>query len=51
MYFDIQQKYYDDAVSVILAQSTGFRFEQRWVNGYYYRVGQFVPYRYNMSQN
>ena len=51
LYFDLQQKYYDEAVSVILAQSTGFRFEQRWLNGYYFRVGQFAPYRYAMSQN
>ncbi len=51
MYFDLQQAYYDDAVSVILAQSTGFRFEQRFLNGYYFRVGQFAPFRYGMSQN
>ncbi len=51
MYFDLQQKYYDEAVSVILAQSTGYHFEQRWVNGYFYRVGQFQKFIYPMSQN
>lgn len=51
MYFDMQQAFYDDAVSVILAQSTGFRFEQRYLQGWYYRVGQFSTFRYTLSQN
>ncbi len=51
MYFDMQQEFYDDVVSVILAQSTGFRFEQRFLNGYFFRVGQFAAFRYGMSQN
>jgi peptide/nickel transport system substrate-binding protein len=49
MYFDIQEEFHNDLLSVTLAQSTGFRYEQRYVNGYYYRVGQFAPFRYTMS--
>jgi len=51
MYFDIQKEFHNDVISVTLAQATGPRFEQRWLNGYYYRVGQFQPFRYAMSQN
>jgi peptide/nickel transport system substrate-binding protein len=51
IYFDIQQLYYDQAVAVTLAQSTTFRFEQRWVDGWYYRVGAFAPNYYEMSLN
>ena len=51
MYFDIQKEFHNDVISVTLAQATGPRYEQRWLNGYYYRVGQFAPYRYAMSQN
>src|SRR5690606_33706303 len=51
MYFDMQQAFYDDAVSVILAQSTGFRFGQRYLQGWHYRVGQFSTFRSTLSQN
>lgn len=51
MYFDIQKEFHNDVISVTLAQATGPRFEQRWLQGYYYRVGQFQPFRYAMSQN
>lgn len=49
LYFELQQLYHDQAVAVTLAQATSFRFEQRWVDGYYYRVGQFAPNYYEMS--
>jgi peptide/nickel transport system substrate-binding protein len=49
IYFDFQQLYYDQAVGVILAQATGFRFEQRWVQGWYYRPGQSSSDFYAMS--
>jgi len=49
MYFDIQQKFYDDAISVILAQATGARYEQRWVNGWYYNAANPGTYYYGMS--
>ena len=38
--------YYDVALQIPLSQRTGFRFEQRWVNDYYFRVGQFGRYFY-----
>lgn len=50
IYFDLQQQYYDDAVSVILAQRAGPRYEARYLDGYYYRVGQFAADRYPWSQ-
>jgi peptide/nickel transport system substrate-binding protein len=49
MYFDIQQQFYDDAISVILAQATGARYEQRWVNGWYYNPANPGTYYYGMS--
>jgi peptide/nickel transport system substrate-binding protein len=49
MYFDIQQMFYDDAISVILAQATGARYEQRWVNGYFYNPITPGTYFYGMS--
>ena len=49
MYFDIQQQYYDDAVSVILAQATGARYEQMWVKGYFYNPITPGTYYYALS--
>jgi peptide/nickel transport system substrate-binding protein len=49
MYFDIQQMYYDDAISVILAQQTGFRYEQRWVEGWFYNPILPGTYYYSLS--
>ena len=49
MYYDIQQQFYDDVVSVILAQATGARYEQRWVNGYFYNAALPGTYYYGMS--
>ncbi|WP_374687654.1 ABC transporter substrate-binding protein [Promineifilum sp.] len=49
MYFEIQQMFYDDAVSVILAQATGVRYEQRWVNGYFYNPITPGTYYYALS--
>jgi peptide/nickel transport system substrate-binding protein len=49
MYFDIQQQFYDDAISVILAQATGARYEQRWVNGWFYNAALPGTYYYGMS--
>jgi peptide/nickel transport system substrate-binding protein len=49
IYFDFQQLYYDQAVGVILAQATDFHIEQRWVQGFYYRVGAAEPDFYAIS--
>jgi len=49
MYFDIQQQYYDDAVTVILSAQTGARYEQRWVNGWLNNAALPGTYLYPMS--
>jgi peptide/nickel transport system substrate-binding protein len=49
MYFEIGQLFHDDAISIIGAQRTGKQYQQRWVDGYFYRVGQFEPMYYNIS--
>ncbi len=36
IYFDLQKLHHELAVQVTLAQVTGVRYEQRWVEGYYY---------------
>jgi peptide/nickel transport system substrate-binding protein len=49
IYFDLQQLHHDSAIQVTLLQSTGFRFEQRWVKDWYFRVGQFGTYYYALG--
>jgi peptide/nickel transport system substrate-binding protein len=49
MYFDIQQQFYDDALSVILSQQTGARYEQMWVNNWFYNAALPGTYYYGMS--
>jgi peptide/nickel transport system substrate-binding protein len=49
IYFELQKLHHDQAPQVTLSQRTGFRVEQPWVNGYYYRVGSFAPDYYNMT--
>jgi peptide/nickel transport system substrate-binding protein len=46
IYFDLQQLFYDEAVSIPLSQQTGARYEQRWVQDYFFRVGAFGNYWY-----
>jgi peptide/nickel transport system substrate-binding protein len=49
IYFDLQQLHHDEALQVTLLQSTSFRFEQRWVNDWFFRVGAFGSYWYAYS--
>jgi peptide/nickel transport system substrate-binding protein len=49
MYFDIQQEFYNDALSVILSQQTGARYEQMWVNNWFYNAALPGTYYYGMS--
>jgi len=49
MYFDIQQQFHDDALSVILSQQTGARYEQMWVNNWFYNAALPGTYYYGMS--
>jgi peptide/nickel transport system substrate-binding protein len=46
IYFELQQKFYDEAVSIPLSQQTGTRYEQRWVQDWFNRVGAFGHYWY-----
>ena len=46
IYFDLQQLFYDEAIQITLSQSTGARYEQRWMKDYFFRVGQFGNYFY-----
>jgi peptide/nickel transport system substrate-binding protein len=39
-YFELQQLHHDEAPQITLSQATNFRVEQRWVDDWFYRVGQ-----------
>ncbi len=51
IYSDLQQLFYETVPQVILLQRTTPWYTQRWVDGYYYRVGQFGRdyYAYNLA--
>jgi peptide/nickel transport system substrate-binding protein len=46
IYFDLQQLFYDTAIQITLSQGTNVRYEQRWVEGYYYNPILFAGYYY-----
>jgi peptide/nickel transport system substrate-binding protein len=46
IYFELQRLYHDSAIQITLSQATGVRYEQRWVNDWFFRVGQFGGYFY-----
>jgi peptide/nickel transport system substrate-binding protein len=53
LYYQIQQLFYDEAIQIVLGQETDFRFEQRWVDGFYFYVSEdadFPPF-YALSLN
>lgn len=49
IYFDLQRLHHDNAIQITLAQATGVRYEQRWVQGYYYNSALFDRYFYSFS--
>ncbi|MCI0394650.1 MAG: ABC transporter substrate-binding protein [Chloroflexi bacterium] len=49
IYFQLQQLYYDEVPTIPLAQATAARFEQRWVQDWYNRVGAFGTYWYALG--
>lgn len=51
IYYDLQQEFYDDAISIPLSQATGVNFQQPWVCDWFYRVGQFGYYYYAFGLN
>ncbi len=49
IYFDLQQLFYDEAIQITLAQGAGTRYEQRWVQDWYYNPIMFAGYFYAYS--
>ena len=49
IYFELQQQYYEQAIQVPLAQPTANRYEQRWVQGWYNRLGAVGDHFYALS--
>lgn len=46
IYFQLQQLHHDQAIQITLAQPVNVRYEQRWVQDWFYRVGAFGRYYY-----
>jgi peptide/nickel transport system substrate-binding protein len=46
IYFDLQKLHHDQAIQVTLAQAAGARYEQRWVQDYFFNVALFGQYFY-----
>ena len=42
-YFALQQLYYETAPAVILGQSSYYRIEPRYIEGYYFNLASFTP--------
>jgi peptide/nickel transport system substrate-binding protein len=49
IYAELQQLHHDLAIQVTLAQALGARYEQRWVNGWYYNPVEPGTYFYALS--
>lgn len=49
IYAELQQLHHDQAIQVTLAQALGARYEQRWVNGWYYNPIESGTYYYSLS--
>ena len=49
IYFDLQQLFYDTAIQITLSQGAGSRYEQRWVQDWYYNPILFAGYFYAYS--
>jgi peptide/nickel transport system substrate-binding protein len=46
IYFELQQLFYDEAIQVTLSQQADARYEQRWVQDWYYNPILFAGYFY-----
>jgi peptide/nickel transport system substrate-binding protein len=46
IYFDLQKLHHDEAIQITLAQATDARYEQRWVDDWFFRIGAFGRYYY-----
>ena len=50
IYFDLQQLFHDSAIQITLSQGAGTRYEQRWVEDWYYNPILFAGYFYAYGQ-
>ena len=50
IYHEVNQLYYDNAPGILLATATARRYEQRWVQGYYYNPIYSGLYFYALSK-
>jgi len=46
IYFDLQKLFYDTAIQITLSQEAGVRYEQRWVQDWYYNPILFAGFYY-----
>jgi peptide/nickel transport system substrate-binding protein len=46
IYYELQQLHHDQAPQITLAQVAGVRYEQRWVQNWYFLSGQSLDYPY-----
>ena len=49
IYFELQQLHHDQAIQITLAQATAARYEQRWVQDWYYNPITSGTYYYALS--
>jgi peptide/nickel transport system substrate-binding protein len=49
IYFQLQEEFYNDALSIPLSQPSGAHYEQMWVGDWYHRIGRFGFYFYGYS--
>jgi len=49
IYYELQQLFYDQAVQITLSQGADTRYEQRWVENWYYNPIMFAGYFYAYS--
>jgi peptide/nickel transport system substrate-binding protein len=46
IYFELQKLHHEQAIQITLAQPVNVRYEQRWVQDWFYRIGAFGRYYY-----
>jgi peptide/nickel transport system substrate-binding protein len=46
IYYELQKLHHDQAIQITLAQATGVRYEQRWVQDWFYNPIMFGGYYY-----
>jgi peptide/nickel transport system substrate-binding protein len=49
IYYELQQLFHDTAIQITLSQEAGVRYEQRWVQDWYYNPLLFAGYFYALG--